>query len=187
MSLTLRARRGMLAGGAGLALLAAIYAGPARDVVQPADSARASAARERSQSGHKEDASVAPAAATDAALVRARERLSGLDRSESIRDAFAPRSWAPAPPEPAPPGPMPQTAPAPSAPAAPPLPYEYLGQLSEQGRTLVFLARGETPVMGAVGEVLDGAYRIERIAASAVEFTYLPLNTRQVLTVGVVR
>ena len=184
MSLSAWQRRCMLAGGAVLALLAAVYAGPARDVIQPSDSGRASPAREGVLPA-PEDASVAPAAANDTDVERARERLRGRDRSEPVRDAFAPRSWAPAQPEPQPFVPPPQTAP--NASVAPPLPYEYLGQLSEQGRTLVFLARGETPVMGGVGEILDGTYRIERIAATTVEFTYLPLDTRQVLTVGGVR
>jgi hypothetical protein len=183
MSLSSWQRRCMLAGGAGLALLAAVYAGPARDVIQPADPARTSAAGERRQAAHKE-ASTAPAAGNDVDVARARERLQTHARTEPIKDAFAPRSWAPPQPEPAPFAPPPQAESAPSATVAPPLPYQYLGQLSEQGRTLVFLARGETPVMGGVGEILDGTYRIERIAATAVEFTYLPLNTRQLLAVG---
>ena len=72
-------------------------------------------------------------------------------------------------------------APAP-APTAPPLPYKYLGQLREQGRTVVFLARDDAPVMAKAGEVIDGSYRVERISESEVEFTYLPLATRQILS-----
>ncbi len=49
---------------------------------------------------------------------------------------------------------------------------------------MVFLARDEAPVAGSAGEILDGTYRIERIGETAVEFTYLPLNQRQVLQVG---
>jgi hypothetical protein len=170
----------MWAGGAVLALLAIVYAGPARDVVQPRGAASAAAPRDRAEP----QASVsAPAAVHDPDLARARERLQPRERPEPIRDAFAPRSWAPAQVE-APPAPAARAPPPPAAPVAPPLPYRYLGQLSEQGRTVVFLARGEAPVDGRVGEVLDGTYRIERIADSAVEFTYLPLNERQVLQVG---
>jgi hypothetical protein len=181
--MSMRAWQGRLmwAGGAVLALLAIVYAGPARDVVQPRGAASPAPAEPHDRAEPQPSVS-APAVVNDPDLARARERLQSRERPEPIRDAFAPRSWAPAQVEP-PPAPA-QAAPPPPAPVAPPLPFRYLGQLSEQGRTVVFLARGEAPVAGSVGEVLDGTYRIERIADTAVEFTYLPLNERQVLQVG---
>ena len=181
MSLTSRQRGAMWAAGTAAALAAVIYAGPARDVVRVdhprAEGSGAVAAKPSAASA------LAPQAAVDPDLARAHARLQGRERAEPISDAFAPRSWAPPPPpEPAPAAAAPPAPP--PAPVAPPLPFRYLGQLSEQGRTVVFLARGDAPMAAAVGEVLEGSYRIERIAPTAVEFTYLPLNTRQVLAVG---
>ena len=184
MSFSLWQGRLVWLGGALLAVLAAIYAGPARDVVQPSAPARLDAeGAGESERRSAVTAGSAPAAVNDPDVARARARLEPRDTAEPIRDAFAPRSWAPAAVEP-PRAPVAQEPSARAAPVAPPLPYRYLGQLSEQGRTVVFLARGEAPVAGSVGEVLDGAYRIERIGEAAVEFTYLPLNERQVLQAG---
>ena len=182
--MSMRAWQGRLmwAGGAVLALLAVVYAGPARDVVQPRGAASPPAAGP-SDRGEPQPSLSAPAAVNDPDLARARERLQSRERPEPIRDAFAPRSWAPAQVE-TPPTPAAQAPPPAAAPVAPPLPFRYLGQLSEHGRTVVFLARGEAPVTASVGEVLDGTYRVERIADTAVEFTYLPLNESQVLQVG---
>ena len=185
MSFSLWQGRLVWLGGALLALLAAIYAGPARDVVQPSAPARLDA-EGGSESRSAVTARGAPAAANDPDVARARARLEPREGAQPIRDAFAPRSWAPAPVEP-PRAPVAQEPSARAAPVAPPLPYRYLGQLSEQGRTVVFLARGEAPVAGSVGEVLDGTYRIDRIGEAAVEFIYLPLNERQVLQVGAVQ
>ena len=183
MSLSSRQRRAMWTAATAVALAAAIYAGPARDVVPREERPRAAGPEPVAATRTAQTA--AEPNVVDPDLARAHARLQRQDRAEPIRDAFSPRSWAPPPPEPAPAAPA---APAPlPVPLAPPLPFRYLGQLSEQGRTVVFLARGEAPVAGSVGEVLEGSYRIERIAPTAVEFTYLPLNTRQVLAVGEAR
>ncbi|MNF15902.1 hypothetical protein D3C80_2186950 [compost metagenome] len=48
----------------------------------------------------------------------------------------------------------------------------------------VFLLRGEKIYTVTVGEVIDGTYRVERIADSEMVLTYLPLNVSQTLSVG---
>lgn len=153
----------LLAGASSAALLATSVGGSAADVPQRAVVA-----------------SVHLAASTQPSDEHARP---AAPRRPAI-DLFAPRSWAP-PPPPAPPA-RSEVVHAPP-PAAPPLPFVYLGQLREGGRTLVFLSRGEEPIAVAAGEVLDGTYRIERVDDTSVEFVYLPLHERQVLGIGGMR
>lgn len=73
-----------------------------------------------------------------------------------------------------------KTAP-PPVPTAPPLPYKYLGRMADESRILVFLGRNEDSLSAAVGDTLDGIYRIESISESSVQFTYLPLGVKQTL------
>lgn len=98
---------------------------------------------------------------------------------------FSAHSWRVAPP----PAPAPvRTAPPPVAavpPAvAPALPFEFIGKMDDAQRLRVFLLRGEKIYTVTVGEVIDGTYRVERIADSEMVLTYLPLNVRQTLSVG---
>jgi hypothetical protein len=48
----------------------------------------------------------------------------------------------------------------------------------------VFLARGENTYVVREGSTLDGTYRVDRVDARAVVFTYLPLGMRQELALG---
>lgn len=102
--------------------------------------------------------------------------LSKLERpapSAPQADPFARRSFAAPPPAAAPAGP--------AKPAAPPLPFRYLGKLTENGRTEVFLLRGDDIVSIAPGQKIDAEYRVERISETEVSMTFLPLGTRQSL------
>lgn len=72
-----------------------------------------------------------------------------------------------------------QARPAPSAPA---LPFRYAGRIEDERGEAVFLLDGNRVRMARPGEKLDGRYRLERISASGVEFTFLPLNTKQTLS-----
>jgi hypothetical protein len=55
----------------------------------------------------------------------------------------------------------------------------------EQGDTnLVILTRGSRVITAAQGDVLENTYRIDRIEASKVTFTYMPLGTSQSLSTG---
>lgn len=83
-------------------------------------------------------------------------------------DPEALAAWsAPAPPPP-------PAAPAPQRPVAPPFPYKWIGRLDD-GQAAQALLSGPQRSFGArAGEVLDGRWRIERIAASHLELTWLP-------------
>ncbi len=100
-------------------------------------------------------------------------------------DPFGPRSFRPAPPkakvqaaaaviQDAPPPP----------PQAPPLPFAYIGRLSEDRDTTVFLAMGDRNLVLKPGDVIDNTYKLEEVSDTAVVLTYLPLSQRQTLSIG---
>jgi hypothetical protein len=108
--------------------------------------------------------------------------LARLKRAEALApqaDPFAPKSFAPPPP------PVQQAvAAAPQPPTAPPLPFAYAGKLTQEGRTEVFVLRGEELISIAAGQKLDAEYRVDAISESQIAFTYLPLKMRQSLELG---
>ena len=65
-------------------------------------------------------------------------------------------------------------------PAAPPLPFQYFGRLTENGKTEVYVMRGEELITVVAGQQL-GDYRVEQVADASISFTYLPLKLRQTL------
>jgi len=93
-----------------------------------------------------------------------------------VEDVFQSKSWyvPPPPPKPVPPPP----------PAPPPLPFIYMGKLLEEDKLTVFLTKQNKHYAVRAGDTLDGAYRVERVDAHQVLFTYLPLNMQQTLTLG---
>lgn len=110
--------------------------------------------------------------------------LESLTRKRSERereDLFASRSWAP-PPAAAQPVAAAKPAP-PPVPSAPPLPFKYLGRKADAERLVVYLAKGEDTFNAVVGDTLQNTYSVESISESAVEFIYLPLGTRQSLSI----
>lgn len=68
------------------------------------------------------------------------------------------------------------------APSAPPLPFRYAGRIEDSRGEAVFLLDGSRVRMARPGELLDGRYRLERISARGIEFTFLPLNMKQTLS-----
>ncbi|MHA6885249.1 secretion system X translation initiation factor [Ralstonia pseudosolanacearum] len=145
------------------------------------------------RAGHRSDRTAAnpasadtqtpPAAATDGPTPR--ERLAALRpplSPESENDPFTVLSWLPPPPPPpAAVAPAPEPAPPPSA---PPLPFVYLGTLNpEAAKPQVFISNGDRLLIVSPGDVIDGAYRFDSIAATGALFTYLPLNQRQAMSV----
>lgn len=103
-------------------------------------------------------------------------------RAERERqDLFASRSWTPppvaanpvAPAKPAPP----------PVPSAPPLPFKYLGHRADAEKLVVYLSQGENTYNAAVGDTLENTYSVESISESTVQFIYLPLGTRQSLSI----
>ena len=101
--------------------------------------------------------------------------LSRLERpapgTPPAADPFAPKSFAPAQAS--------QQA-AQAKPEAPPLPFRYLGKLIEDGKLSVFLANGEESLSAVAGQRI-GEYRVDKVTESEIQFTYLPLKTKQSL------
>jgi hypothetical protein len=86
----------------------------------------------------------------------------------------------PAPP--APPQPAVQAPPAPPPrPQAPALPFTYMGKWTENGKTIVYLARGDSHVAVKGPGRLDDSYSVESVDERQVVLTYQPLGVRQVL------
>ena len=107
-------------------------------------------------------------------------RRPGADAPHAAADApqndpFAPRSFAPKP--------RPQrSAAAASAPkGAPPLPFSYVGWVSQDGKTEVYVLRGEELISIEAGQKIEPDYRVDLITEESIRFTYLPMKTRQVL------
>jgi hypothetical protein len=103
--------------------------------------------------------------------------LARLRRSEANapqNDPFAPRSFEPAVQHAV----HHAVADAPAAPSAPALPFTYFGKLIENGKTEVFVMRGDELISIAVGQKIDGEYRVDAITESSIVFTYLPLKAK---------
>ena len=100
--------------------------------------------------------------------------LSKLERAAPgtapAADPFAPKNF----------NPQQQQAAAPAKPEAPALPFRYLGKLIEDGKLSVFLANGEETVTAKSGERIAD-WRVDKVTESEVQFTYLPLKTKQSL------
>ena len=115
-----------------------------------------------------------PAISTVAEPVAQSLDLSKLERVKPeapAADPFAPKSFA---------APQEQQPAARARPEAPPLPFRYLGKLIEDGKLSVFLANGDESVTAVAGQRI-GDYRVDKVTESEVQFTYLPLKTKQSL------
>jgi hypothetical protein len=73
--------------------------------------------------------------------------------------------------------------PAPRA-SAPPLPFQYVAKIIDGGKTTIYVMHGEDHYGVQPGLVIDRNYRVEKVTETAVTFTYLPLGTRQVLSLN---
>jgi hypothetical protein len=51
-------------------------------------------------------------------------------------------------------------------------------------RTVWYLVDGDRLIVAATGEVIDSLYRIDGAGSGQIQFTYLPLDQRQVLAIG---
>jgi hypothetical protein len=125
-------------------------------------------ARPAGGSGVDRSRAADPAAQLFARIEAARVELPRLEGGP-----FAERSFQPPPPPPT-------AAPA-VAPRAPALPFRYIGALEEDGVRSVFLANGDRLIAVRAGDLVDGTYKVERLAPGMIEFTYLPLKERQLL------
>ena len=55
--------------------------------------------------------------------------------------------------------------------------------MEKQKQPTVLLLNGEDIVMATSGDTLADIYKVEAIAETAIEFTYLPLGIRQSLAI----
>ncbi|AKU22009.1 hypothetical protein MJ904_14515 [Massilia sp. MB5] len=98
---------------------------------------------------------------------------------KSGEGVFLGQNWNPPPPPPVAPPPPPP-------PSAPPLPYSYIGKSVADGEWEVYLSRGDRTYIAHQKQVIDGTYRIDRIAPPELTITYLPLNQVQQLNIGAI-
>jgi hypothetical protein len=116
--------------------------------------------------------------------------LKKLQRTHALDpdgDPFGPRSFKPAPPKITPQAAqaaLAAAAPPPPPPQAPPLPFVYMGRLSEDSSSTVFLTLGDRNLVVKPGDTIDNTYKLEEVGESAIVLTYLPMNQRQTLPIG---
>lgn len=110
------------------------------------------------------------------------DQLEKRQQAAPAKDVFQSKSWyvPPPPPKPVPPPPPPP----PPPPTAPALPFQFVGKLDDGGPIKVFLQRGNRVITAGVGDVIDNTYRVESISDTQMVLIYLPLDIRQVLSVG---
>jgi hypothetical protein len=61
-----------------------------------------------------------------------------------------------------------------------------MGSMQESAqRTVWYLMKGERLIVAGAGDVIDSTYRTEGADGGQLRFTYLPLNQRQGLAIGV--
>lgn len=137
---------------------AAVSAAETADIVNRAADHAADAPVDAALSAAPALAEVAPAAASD---------------SESATSPFGVKSWLRPPPPPPPPKPV-----------APPLPFQYLGKLSDGEQTRIFLKHDDKHLVASSGDVIMGVYRVDEIGAGRMTFVYQPLNEKQQLAIG---
>jgi hypothetical protein len=117
-----------------------------------------------------------------------REVLFGEEGEEAKMGAaagsalFQSQNWQP----PAPLKPqLAQAEPPPPPPQAPPLPFTVLGKAVGDGSWEVYLERAGNTYIVHDQTVIDGVYRVERIAPPTMTITYLPMKQVQQLNIGV--
>jgi hypothetical protein len=169
-----------LVGAAGLVLFgdSAPSSGIAEPVARDASAKAPAAAPARAGKEAKPQA--------EAAILRLLPRAeligeSGEAAFASGEGVFLGQSWNPPPPPP-PPASSLQAAP---PPMAPPLPFTYIGKAVADGAWEVYLARADKTYVVRNQTVIDGSYRVERIAPPLMSVTYLPLNQLQQINIGV--
>jgi len=111
------------------------------------------------------------------------EKLNRSVKNNKITDLFASKAAAPIPAPVAVAITLPPPPP-PPAPTAPPLPFRYFGKWIDGDRTVVFLWNNSEGHSVAAGDTVEGAYRVEAITDSSVDFIYLPLGSKQTLPIS---
>jgi len=159
---------------------------PSSDIVEPV--ARPAKAPERSATvpAVAERSGKDGQATADAMILRLvpRATLVGDSADASFgagEGVFLGQNWNPPPP---PPPPQSQSNAPPPPPMAPPVPFNYFGKAVADGQWEVYLARGDKTYVVRNKTVIEGAYRVDRIAPPLMTVTYLPLNQVQQINIG---
>lgn len=69
-------------------------------------------------------------------------------------------------------------------PTAPPLPFTYLGKKLQGEIWEIYLAVGDQTFIAREKYILNGTYRVDQIHSQTMNFTYLPLQQTQTLSIG---
>jgi hypothetical protein len=67
-------------------------------------------------------------------------------------------------------------------PVAPPVPFQYVGQIEGREGPTILLSRGAESFSVKAGDPIDNDYRLESVAGETLTIVYLPLNERQTLS-----
>lgn len=157
---------------------------PSSDIAEPV--ARANSPSPAMAAAPADRAGKDNTAAPEAAILRLvpRATLVGDSADASFgagEGVFMGQNWNPPPP---PPPPQSQSNAPPPPPTAPPVPFNYFGKAVADGQWEVYLARGDKTYVVRNKTVIDGAYRVDRIAPPLMTVTYLPLNQVQQINIG---
>lgn len=99
-------------------------------------------------------------------------------------DLFAARSWKAAPALASVTEQPVNLTPVVPIPSVPPMPFQFVGRLTDHADLQVFLQSGEKIYVVRKGDVIDETWRIEGISDAELSFVYLPLHVSQTLSVG---
>lgn len=156
---------------------------PAGDIAEPVTRSRAApvavaaAPAPRAGKDAKPQAEVAILRLTPRAMLVGESGEATFASGEGV---FQGQNWNPPPPPPPPASNAP-----PPAPVAPPMPFTVIGKAVADGAWEVYLARGDKTYVVKNQTVIDGTYRVEKIAPPLMSVTYLPLNQVQQINIGV--
>lgn len=76
-----------------------------------------------------------------------------------------------------------QVAMPPPVPTAPPLPFIYLGKMTDGMIVTIFVSQNGRNLALKGGEIIDGLYEVKSIDPQRVVFEYIPLKLEQILLV----
>lgn len=109
----------------------------------------------------------------------------GDDADAGDPDPFAPRGWQAPPPPPAAATPQVAAIVAPVVPVEPtgppPLPFRFVGGMTDGADQMVYLGRGDDALVARVGDVLEHTYKVTSITATQIEFEHMPTGQKQAL------
>lgn len=88
---------------------------------------------------------------------------------------FQSKTWYTPPPQ------QPASSLPPPPPSAPSLPFTFIGRMIDGNDTILFLSKNGRQYTVKANDVLDDAYRVDKITDNNAVLTYLPMNIQQTL------